>query len=627
MLSLSFKSKMLLSTIGLLLASCIVLALLSLTRLVSETGTHVRDQLSMTLEQAELLVNGWLDSKSNIVKAAAERLPADQERVGDFLTLSRISGGFDLFYVGTEQGDMLQSYPPVSLSDTYDPRQRPWYQQVKREGRALVTAPYPRASTGELVVTVAAPMQTDLTGVVAADVTLTTLVNALLRLETRWPSELWLVDSNDQLLAHPEAKRVIEKQKVSDLITTASTGIAQLSQVKYQGQDFFMQEIVLETTGWRLILLAEKQSALAPLYKLGWQLVVSSVLILILASGLVYLMARYFSQPLVMATEALHRLAEGHVDERLNIISKDEFGQISNAFNQHAEKLQNSLENTYRLSGQLLKDAEATEQRSNTTLEATRSQQDALLQLSEAIAQMSLASGEIARNAEQTAGSAEQAAKASSSGLDLVHSSQAAIAALAGQVHENAGQLSLLAETVESIRQILSKINDIAEQTNLLALNAAIEAARAGEHGRGFAVVADEVRSLSQNTQSATHEIHTLIQQLEIATQKTLVDMRSSEQTAQTSTQEAEKASQQLQVIAEANTHICDMTVQTAGAVEEQHAMSNEVNEHSQNIAQLVDASAEAARVSFEQAQQLKQESELLRRQLSQAFKLGSLVR
>ncbi len=620
---LSFKSKMLLATISLLLASCIVLALLSLTRLVTETSTQVRDQLDMTLQQAEMLVTGWFDSKATIVKAASERLPSDKEAVSDFLTLSRLSGNFDLFYVGTQQGDMLQSYPPVKLSASYDPRKRPWYKQVEAAGKAIITPPYPRASTGELVVTLAAPMTTKLTGVVAADITLTSLVDSLLRLETRWPSELWLVDQKGQLLAHPEPERVVEKQSLNNLLSQQIKGWSGLPQVEYKNQDYFIQIIELPSTKWQLVLLVERDAALAPLYKLTWQLAISSLCILLLASGLVYMMARYFSQPLVTTAAALHSLADGNIHQRLNITSNDEFGQISTAFNLLADKLQNSLENTFRLSQELLSEAEATEQRSNTTLEATHAQQDALSQLSEAISQMSLASGEIAQNAEQTAGSAEQAAQASDAGLKLVHASQSALETLAHQVHENSEQLNELVGTVESIRNILSKINDIAEQTNLLALNAAIEAARAGEHGRGFAVVADEVRSLSQNTQSATQNIHTLIQQLETATQKAMTDMKISEQTAQVNTEHAEKASLQLQVIAEANTTICDMTVQTAGAVEEQHAMSNEVNQHSDNIADLINNSAEAAKASYNQALQLKRESISLQNQLSSAFKLN----
>ncbi|WP_446730978.1 methyl-accepting chemotaxis protein [Pseudomonas sp. CFBP 8771] len=191
---------------------------------------------------------------------------------------------------------------------------------------------------------------------------------------------------------------------------------------------------------------------------------------------------------------------------------------------------------------------------------------------------MTTSVADVAQNTEGAAHAAEQASQSSHAGLAQMHETKVTIEALADEVERSAQKVSALALHSQQIGGVIEVIRNIADQTNLLALNAAIEAARAGEQGRGFAVVADEVRTLASRTQNSTEEIRRIIQELQLATAAAVEQMKAGKQRAQECLQSADAASTSLDAISDGVEQIVGMNTQIASAAVQQHAVSEDIN-------------------------------------------------
>ncbi|WP_419789336.1 methyl-accepting chemotaxis protein [Pseudomonas petrae] len=205
-------------------------------------------------------------------------------------------------------------------------------------------------------------------------------------------------------------------------------------------------------------------------------------------------------------------------------------------------------------------------------------QQGETEQVATAINEMTASVADVAQNTEGAARAAEQASQASGKGLDVMQQTRQTIEALAGEVDLSAQKVAALALHSQEIGGVIEVIRNIADQTNLLALNAAIEAARAGEQGRGFAVVADEVRTLASRTQNSTAEIQRIIQQLQMATTAAVEQMKAGKDRAQDCLTSADQTSSSLNAINEGVESIVGMNTQVASAAVQQHAVSEDIN-------------------------------------------------
>ena len=352
------------------------------------------------------------------------------------------------------------------------------------------------------------------------------------------------------------------------------------------------------------------------------QLLSAGIVLLLSILIMVYVMNLMFA-PLLRITHALGAIANGNGDltQRLKIESHDEIGEVANSFNVFKDRQHALNRHINQQSVDLEKDASHGVENSQLTMKSLESQQENLISVATAMNQMSGAASDIAMNAAQTATAAQQSTKNSEDGLTLASSTRHSVQQLALEVSNTTDVISELNSHVNSISGILVTIQAIAEQTNLLALNAAIEAARAGEQGRGFAVVADEVRVLSKRTQDSTQEIYSMIETLQKSTSKVVEAMESNKQTVEGTVSDIDHLADSLNESNQAIALISDMATQIATAAEEQSQVILEMNDNTMTIKETSEDIMLSAQSSLGQAQELKMHADSLNEQVSQ-FKI-----
>ena len=281
------------------------------------------------------------------------------------------------------------------------------------------------------------------------------------------------------------------------------------------------------------------------------------------------------------------RLAEGDLAARVNYMGSDELGRVARAFNKMADKFKGSLGEVAGATSQLAAAAEELSAINAETNQGISRQQSETERVATAVNEMSTTVHDVARNAAQAAQATQGADAEAQRGKQVVKENIKAIEALAAEVERAAQVIKKLEAESASIGTVVDVIRGIAEQTNLLALNAAIEAARAGEQGRGFAVVADEVRTLASRTQQSTQEIQRMIQGLQAGAGEAVKVMVEGRTRAQASVKQAAEAGESLESITQAVASITDLNIQIASAAEEQSVVAEEINRNVLTISQV----------------------------------------
>ncbi|MEE9102383.1 methyl-accepting chemotaxis protein [Pseudomonas nitroreducens] len=452
--------------------------------------------------------------------------------------------------------------------------------------------------------------------------------------------EMALISGNGRLVAYTKdagklgepATTVLDADTLANLSKlTLDQPLSKLDAER--GQIELLLPFTIADTGvrWTLAVQLPQEAVLGELHKLqsdlksqrdGDTLGMTLVGLIIAAIGLavIWLVGHGIARPLRQLVGMLDDIAQGEGDltRRLSSDRADELGSIAKGFNTFLGKLQGMI-------GQVVTSVQRVSDSSEHTADiAIRTNQGVQKQLAEielvatAVHEMTATAQDVARNATHAAEAANHADQAAHHGKRIVESSSAAIQALASEIGRAVGVVQTLARDSENINAILVAIRGIAEQTNLLALNAAIEAARAGEQGRGFAVVADEVRNLAQKTQQATEEIQSMIQQLQHGTREVVQVMQQSQEKTDDSVRHASEAAQALESITQAVSVINDMNTQIASAAEEQSAVAEDINRNVTNIGMVANQVAGGADEASQASAELTKLAEQQRRLVNQ---------
>ncbi|ROM49852.1 methyl-accepting chemotaxis protein [Pseudomonas poae] len=331
-------------------------------------------------------------------------------------------------------------------------------------------------------------------------------------------------------------------------------------------------------------------------YDMAFDLVVG---LLVIATGLTllfaWLLTRSITVPISQALEAAEEVAEGNLTRPIKVDGDDEAGRLLAAMAKMQDKLRDTLQ---RIAGSATQLASAAEELNAVTDESARGltqQNNEIEQAATAVNEMTSAVEEVARNAVSTSEASRAATTSAGDGRDLVQETVSAIERMSGDVQATATLIGELANESRDIGKVLDVIRGLADQTNLLALNAAIEAARAGEAGRGFAVVADEVRALAHRTQQSTSEIERMIGSIQTGTEHAVDSMRNSTERAESTLNIAKGAGMSLDTINTAIIEINERNLVIASAAEEQAQVAREVDRNLVNIRDLSVQSATGA--------------------------------
>lgn len=413
-----------------------------------------------------------------------------------------------------------------------------------------------------------------------------------------------LIPVNDALLAgeYRRANEAILK-KVTPLFTQANKDILALEEYMVESSQVLYQDAHDDFISTR-----------------------NSVLILLLIGALILIVTAQrtisaINKGVTDLGHGMERLAAGDLTIHIDYEAHDEFGHIIGNFNTMTSQLRDAFSEFSSATSQVAAAAEQTSAVTEKTNSGIREQQMQTEQVATAMNQMNATVQEVARNAAQAAEAAGVADKEASNGRDVVQQTIAKINQLSVEVRDSADAIREVEKDSEQIGSVLDVIKTIAEQTNLLALNAAIEAARAGEQGRGFAVVADEVRTLASRTQESTTEIESTIAKLQSGSRNAVVAMEHSLEQTQQSVGQAELAGEALQVISQAISSINDMNTQIATASEEQSAVAEEINRSVVAISEISSQTAEGAVQTAESSGQLAALSEGLQKAINK-FKM-----
>jgi methyl-accepting chemotaxis protein len=509
--------------------------------------------------------------------------------------------------LGNSAGGYI-SWPDDQTLTNYDPRQRPWYKAaMANPGKSFRPPAYYWATDNTTYVSTVHTVANKLGnpgGVVSIDVSLKRLTEIVKQIKLGETGYLMLMENTGTVLVDPA-----NPEHNFKAINSLGDGYAELAkagkglvEVELNGERYMANVWPSEQLGWTFIGLIKQKEVMSSATQLTWLIAIIAAVMAVIFALVGASFARLIVRPIHSVASGLEGIAQGEGDltKNLEVRGSDETAQLANWFNQFLGAIRSLIQNIGQSATHILATSKSSTQVSNDMAKAAERQREAVDMVSTAFHQMVATANEVARSCSQAADSADSGQNQAREGQQQIDAAVQSVDQLSQEIEQSAQSMQQLERDSNDIQSILGTIRSIAEQTNLLALNAAIEAARAGEQGRGFAVVADEVRALAKRTADSTAEIDGLLGNLAKRTSQVTQRMHASIEVSQQSVTRIGLARNSFGQIRESVDVIRDMNTQIATAAEEQHHVAEDINRHIRQIhgdAQLVAELANSAQL------------------------------
>lgn len=600
---LSFKARIVLVAIAFLTLSLVILSASSYRQLSGLVKANVDDYARLQMTTNGKNVDRYIKRISRGLTNKAPLLARDLTPEQLKAYLQSLAGNLVLenIMLGYQDGRSYRYSHGDYRQDKVDYRQSRWYQQASNKRSLIITDIYQEAGQQHKQITLATPFYRGgaFAGVLAVHIDISEL-SKFVQQATFPGSIAALYDDTGLTIASTGEVDVPGESRLSDFEPLVELEQIMLSQTQNM-HEFVLLEIdkiayfeaiqLTPDVTWHMLVAIDKSKMYGALDESLQKTVMITLVLIALSALAIFAALSVAYRPLLALKQTISELAAGQGDltRRLEVTREDDLGEISHDINTFIADLQAMMQEIQTAANNIAGSVTHLQHQSSTNHQVLDAHKLETAQVATALNEMSASSNDVADNTEHAVTLTSKANDQTLQSKQVVADATRNMQQLVEQVVASSGQIDKMGQDIANISAVLNVIGDIAEQTNLLALNAAIEAARAGEQGRGFAVVADEVRALASRTQESTSEVHNTINRLNASSQGVITGIEDTKTSCEEAAAQTHRVMANLDQIAASVEDINELNIRIATASQQQSATSDEINRNMVAISDMVD--------------------------------------